>query len=33
MESSSIATFIPHIGIDDVPGPRWQELEFRGSLT
>ena len=26
MESRSIASFLPWIGIDDVPGPRWREF-------
>jgi hypothetical protein len=33
MQAASIATFIPWIGIDDVPGPRWQEAVFLGSLA
>ena len=28
MGSRSIACFLPRIGIDDVPGPRWQEFEL-----
>jgi hypothetical protein len=32
MESSSIAVFIPHIGVDEVPGPRW-ELELAPALS
>jgi len=31
VESSSIGFFIPYIGIDEVPGPRWQELELLGT--
>jgi REP element-mobilizing transposase RayT len=33
MQAASIATFIPWIGIDDMPGPRWQEAVFLGSLA
>src|SRR5262245_26167658 len=33
MEAIDTGIFIPWIGIDDVPGPRWQEAEYRGSLT
>jgi REP element-mobilizing transposase RayT len=33
VESSSIASFIPWIGIDEVPGPRWQELELGPALS
>ena len=28
MEARSIASFLPWIGIDDVPGPSWQEFEL-----
>jgi len=32
MEPQSIASFIPWIGIDDVPGPRWQEFVLPAPL-
>ena len=33
MEARSIASFLPWIGIDDVPGPRWQEFELGTVLS
>jgi REP element-mobilizing transposase RayT len=32
VESSSIAFFIPYIGVDEVPGPQWRELELGPAL-
>jgi len=31
--SRSIACFLPRIGIDDIPGPRWQGFELSNSLS